>query len=384
MFSAKNAGAGFYGYDMPDINTAYSWSISTCNATNVGYSQNYRNQQTVNGITYYDCSSFIWYALKAGGFDVEGAYLSALGYPYSGNAITTSGERAWLTALGFTQHSITGEWQAGDILWRSGHTEMVYTGGTGQGVTMGAHSSSYALQDQVSINNHVSTHNSWTYLYRYGTDPAQKEGISMQVVAAICGNWYHESNINPGIFENLHVVDLTDNNATGGYGLGQWTNNPNTGLTRRTDLVNWLRSNGYADDSGEGQLAYFIYEDVWYSVQEAAQFSDLHDFLYTDVTDIELLTHAFNIGWEGIHDASWDTRVTYARKCFTYIQAHAQDTTITTWVTGNRWLNESEILNNAVLVYRYLSDESGGGGGGGGGTPTHPNKMPIWYALRRF
>ena len=104
---------------MPDINTAYSWSISTCNASNVGYSQNYRNQQTVNGITYYDCSSFLWYALKAGGFDVESAYLQALGYAYSGNAITTSNERAWLIALGFTQVDINGEWKAGDILWRS-------------------------------------------------------------------------------------------------------------------------------------------------------------------------------------------------------------------------------------------------------------------------
>ena len=39
---------------MPDINKSYSWAINTCNAPNVGYSQSYRNQQTVGGITYYD------------------------------------------------------------------------------------------------------------------------------------------------------------------------------------------------------------------------------------------------------------------------------------------------------------------------------------------
>ena len=50
---------------MPDINKAYSWAIETCNAPNVGYSNAYR--QTVGGITYYDCSSFINYALLAGG-----------------------------------------------------------------------------------------------------------------------------------------------------------------------------------------------------------------------------------------------------------------------------------------------------------------------------
>lgn len=362
---------------MPDINTAYSWSISTCNASNVGYSQTYRNQQTVNGITYYDCSSFLWYALKAGGFDVSGAYQQALGYAYSGNAITTANERAWLTALGFTQVDINGEWKAGDILWRSGHTEMVYSGGTASGITMGAHSSSYPLADQVSINSSATPASKWTALYRYGDSPVVKEGISIYVISAICGNWYHESNINPGIYQNLHVVPLTDNNAAGGYGLGQWTNNPITGVTRRTELAVYLEDNGYAYDDGDGQLEYFLYEDVWYSYQEAAQFSDLTDFLYTNETDIETLTHAFNIGWEGIHDSSWNTRVEYANLCYNYIRNHAQDTSITTWYTGNRWLTQSQILNNAVLVYRYLNGESGGGGGGGGGSEIHPTKLPF-------
>lgn len=47
---------------MPDINAAYTWAVNCCNLPNVGYSNIYRNQQTVNGITYYDCSSFINYA----------------------------------------------------------------------------------------------------------------------------------------------------------------------------------------------------------------------------------------------------------------------------------------------------------------------------------
>ena len=375
----KNVGKGYWVYEMPSINTAYSWAINTCNAPNVGYSQNYRNQKTVNGITYYDCSSFIWYALKAGSFDVEAAYLTALGYAYSGNAITTSNERSWLTALGFVQVNIRGEWQAGDILWRAGHTEIVYTGGTGQGVTMGAHTANTTLENQVSINTSASTYSKWTSLWRYGTAPAEKTDISLEVVSAICGNWYHESNINPGIFQNLHEVDLTDDDEAGGYGLGQWTNNPNTGITRRTDLVEWLRSNGYADDDGDGQLEYFLYEDVWYSDQEAADFADLTDFLYTDITDITELTHAFCIGWEGIHDSSWNTRVEYANICYDYILEHAQDSDITDWVTGNMWLTEDEILNNAVLVYRYLSS-----GGGGGGEEEHPNRMPLWFALRRW
>ena len=39
---------------MANIQTAYEWAIEKCNAPNIGYSQAYRNQRTVNGITYYD------------------------------------------------------------------------------------------------------------------------------------------------------------------------------------------------------------------------------------------------------------------------------------------------------------------------------------------
>ena len=53
---------------MPDINVAYNWEVSMCNAPNIGYSQAYRQGQTVNGITYYDCSSFQSAALTAAGF----------------------------------------------------------------------------------------------------------------------------------------------------------------------------------------------------------------------------------------------------------------------------------------------------------------------------
>lgn len=367
---------------MPDINSAFTWAVNTCNAPNVGYSQPYRNQQSVNGITYYDCSSFIWYALKAGGFDVESAYQQAVGEAYSGNAITTSAERAWLIALGFHQEGLNGTWQAGDILWRDGHTEMVYSGGTGSGITMGAHSARPTLPNQVSINSSASYASSWTSLWRYGNTPAILNGVSMEVVSAICGNWYYESNINPGIYEGLTVVDLTDNNVYGGYGLGQWTNNPNTQVHRRTALANYLSSNGYAYDSGDGQLEFFIYEDEWYSTQEASQFSDLQDFLTTDITNIELLTHAFNIGWEGIHDSSWDIRVEHANTCYDFILQNAQNTSISEWVVGNRWLKKSEILNNAVLVYRWLNNYTGGGGGGGGGSYLYQHRMPLWMMVR--
>lgn len=50
---------------------AWQWIVDRCNAPDVGYNQDYRNEQTVNGITYYDCSSLIFYGLGHAGFKVN-------------------------------------------------------------------------------------------------------------------------------------------------------------------------------------------------------------------------------------------------------------------------------------------------------------------------
>ena len=373
---------------MPNLNKAYQWAIDTCDRADVGYKQAYRNQQTVNGITYYDCSSFIFYALKEAGFDVTGeAYTRAVGEPYTNNAITTSTERTWLQYLGWTEVPITGEWKPGDILWRQGHTEMVYTGGTGSGVTMGAHGENgIALPNQVSINGSSSYASSWSKLYRYGSGGAT-DGVSIYVVSALCGNWKQESTINAGLWENRTAGTWTD--LLKGYGIGQWTNTGDDTHGRLYQLHEWLVTNGYNVDDAEVQIDYMIHEGTWYSVQEASGFSSLDDFLASDSTDITMLTHAFNRGWEGIHDSSWDTRVTYANECFNYIQQHKDDTSITQWYKGNRYLTNAEAMNNAVMAYRYLT----------GISPTPPapplpptppspyagkKRMPVWMMCRKI
>lgn len=151
---------------MPSITQAWQWAVNTCNASNTGYSQAYRNGQTVSGITYYDCSSFINFAINAGGFTTPS-------YAPSNNAFTTGTMGAELLRLGF--ETVTdGSLKVGDIGVSHNssmqHTEMVYavSGSTAQ--WMGAHTSEYALDDQVSITSY------WTglwfdTLYRYnGTD----------------------------------------------------------------------------------------------------------------------------------------------------------------------------------------------------------------------
>lgn len=348
---------------MPDINQAYAWAIQKCNQDNIGYSQAYRNQQTVNGITYYDCSSFINYALLSGGWTTPG-------YAPEANAFTTVTEPSVLLSIGWVEVDSTGEYKAGDIGLSDGHTEMCHTGGQGSGVFMGAHTDDAPLADQVSISNFTM---SFPRLFRFG-DGGVTSGYSIYVISAICGNWWQESGINPGIWEGLNFSDWTS--LGHGYGLGQWTNVGST-QGRLYQLHQYLQINGYPDDSGEGQMKYLIEENYWTPQEEAAQFKNLQAFLTSDSTDIAMLTHAFNIGWEGIHEGTWDARVGYARDCFNFIEQHWNDSSITEWITGNRFLTTAERLNNAVMAYRYLS---------AGVTPEPSGKgkkgMPLYMYLR--
>lgn len=357
---------------MPDIQKAYDWAVQKCNDANIGYSQAYRNQQTVNGITYYDCSSFINYALLAGGFVTTS-------YAPNHNAFTTASEGNVLLNLGFTRVT-DGSLKPGDIGVSNNasmqHTEMVYAvsedGQTAQ--WMGAHTDAYALADQVSITD------AWVglwfdALYRYGEGAQEGAGASMYVVAAIAGNFWTESSINPGIWESLNTGTWTDLNK--GFGLGQWTNTGGNTQGRLYQLHKWLSENGYADDSGDGQVQYIIEENYWTPKAGYEKYADLNAFLTSDSTDIEELTHYWNWCWEGIHNASWNARVEQAKECYNYIFAHKDDESITEWITGNRFLSVNERLNNAVMLYRILSTGSG----------DKPYKLkrkglPVWMMLR--
>lgn len=146
-----------------DMQAVLEWVYNTCNRADVGYSQTYRNQQTVNGITYYDCSSFINYALLAGG-------ASTPSYAPNNNAFVTWNMGAELERLGFKVVT-DGTLKAGDIgvsnNATSQHTEICYTtNGNNIGQWAGAHSPYVPLQDQVSIT--PAWRGNWfDVLYRY-------------------------------------------------------------------------------------------------------------------------------------------------------------------------------------------------------------------------
>ena len=276
LMTSANAGqnpwgggsSGGIGGLMPQ---AMGWWVEKCNAPNVGYDQDYRNEQTINGITYYDCSSFVWYGLGHAGFEIN---LSA--WPF-----TTYTMGSTLKQLGFKEIIIndfsTFEFQTGDILVVNSsqhqHTEIVHDTENG-GHTMGAHGKSgRPLADQVSINTYpIQSGLVYTHCYRfpfsggnwiaggsgeYFGDPTAElcgnnpkainnantikayflaQGWSVNAIAGLCGNIQQESTFNPNLIE----VGGT------GHGLVQWT--PPTDLYHVLDVLY-----GSHDDWYDGQ-----------------------------------------------------------------------------------------------------------------------------------
>lgn len=336
---------------MPDINKSYTWAIQTCNAANVGYSQTYRNQQTVGGITYYDCSSFVNYALLAGGFETPA-------YAPHHNAFTTRTIDDELIRLGFIEVDASGEYLPSDIGLSESHTEMCYQGGMGEGIFMGAHTANAPLQNQVSIGSSSGDPTytrSFPRLFRYGSG-ASGYGYSIYVVAALAGNAWRESHINPTLQQQGGTA----------FGLFQWDGG------RKDNLLQWLADNGYASTDPNGQMQYLIVEDDWQG--EFGGISSLQEFLNSDSTDVAMLTEAFCTCWERPGVPALPERIAFAEQALAYIQANANDTSINAWITEPMYyLSEQQALNNAVMMYRFYS-----AGGGGGGTITTVRHSRIW------
>lgn len=95
------------------------WAVDIAQDDSHGYSQPNRG-----GNPDYDCSSLVWFALKNAGIDIGPGPFSTVTEPDA------------LERAGFTRHAFDrGELQAGDILWRDGHTEIY----AGDGRYVGAH-----------------------------------------------------------------------------------------------------------------------------------------------------------------------------------------------------------------------------------------------------
>lgn len=130
-------------------------AIAIANDDSHGYSQ---AQRQLNPDV--DCSSFVYYSLRNSGYTEDQLGGS---YPFS-----TANMGGILEGCGFTRHDFTSvdNLQPGDILLRSGHTEIYI----GNGKNAGAHSNydgkaGDSSGDEVDIGNCSSN---WTWYYRKG------------------------------------------------------------------------------------------------------------------------------------------------------------------------------------------------------------------------
>lgn len=178
------------------------------------------------------------------------------------------------------------------------------------------------------------------------------------VISAVCGNFWRESTVNPGIWESLTV-------GAPGYGLGQWTDLAQYGLTRRTQMFNWLAANGYPQDSGPGQLAYLVHEDYWTpaSIQPSA-YNTLTDFFASTSTNVQDLTLEYMFHWEGINDSSQQIRIDAANA---YYNLFVNDPgTRNPWTAGNFYCSTAQANNNALLIMDWFLGSTPPGPGPGG------------------
>lgn len=370
---------------MPSIDKAYQWAVQTCQSHNARYVWGAALGQIVNGHPAYDCSSFISSALRAGGFKC--------------GRMTTSGMESALASMGFRRVT-DGSVRPGDIGLNVGsHTEMAYSSGSNRtAIFMGAHSSHFPPQYQVSIGSYQNGSYNPQYkrgfnqTWRYGNgasgsegdEPSSGKGYSPYVVSAICGNWYHESGCNPGVWESLTPVawDALYSNHTGGYGLGQWTNTSSGSGMRLYRLYQWMTSNHYSMGSMDGELEYFAVENHWTHLKSYSVFNSLSDFLNSDSTDLSMLVTQFLACWEGVPGNVLNLRIQYAQTIYAYITAHANDPTPTP-ISNNTYLSEADRLSNSLYIYKKLGT-SGTGNSRPASGESKKKSMPIWMMLRNL
>lgn len=186
---------------------------------------------------------------------------------------------------------------------------------------------------------------------------------NLHVIAAICGNFYQESTVNPGVWEQLTV-------GFPGYGLGQWTDNADT--SRRTALFNYLSANGYAQDSGEGQLNFLVDENLWIpSLITPSAYNTLTDYFNSTSTNISDLVMEWMFHWEGINDGSETTRINFAQDIYSLFLA--DDGTRWSWYSGNFLLSVQEASRNSLLVKDFFI----------GNTPPPPPPPPPIHRRRK-
>lgn len=149
----------------------------------------------------------------------------------------------------------------------------------------------------------------------------RSEGWTDEAIAAMLGNMQHESNINPGIWENLTV-------GTGGYGLVQWTP-----YTKYSDWVQQQSPGTEWRDNGDWQMYRIRYE-----LQNGLQWlsTDQYPMTFAEFTQShaapELLAQVWLYNYERPQVKPQPVRSTSARRWFNYMGGTPGPTELPIWL----------------------------------------------------
>lgn len=111
-------------------------------------------------------------------------------------------------------------------------------------------------------------------------------GFTAEAASGAMGNMFAESGM---------IVDVEEYSGGGGYGLCQWTG------SRRTDLVNWCKNNGYGYNTLEGQLNFLMYE-----------LKARNQLYLREITNVEEATRRWLTDFEVAGIIRWNVRINAA------------------------------------------------------------------------
>lgn len=326
---------------MSKIQSAVKWAVAIAEDASHGYSQESRWGPD------YDCSSLVISAFEQAGVPVK-----TNGATYTGNMVNV------FLSTGFTDvtSSITLSSGAGlkygDVLWKSGHTELVCgeleivgasanengeaTGGqtgdqTGKEIRVRGYyngpwekvlrwpESSVESLSWIAKNAYLSTaqqQNNAKIIYRFLT----ARGWTRNAVAALLGNMEVESTINPGIWESLTTdpeAYYQEHERYPGYGLVQWT--------PYTKYTNWAGSDWKTNH--DKQLERLIWEmENGEQYYPTTNYPETFKEFATSTKSAYYLAGAFLYNYERPRSPNADDRGTRANKWYEFLGSISPNT----------------------------------------------------------
>lgn len=315
---------------MGKVANAVAWAVAIANDDTHGYDQNNRW-----GLDY-DCSSLVIQAYEQAGIPVK-----KNGASYTGNMVSVFLKTGFKDITSKITLSTGAGLIPGDVVWRSGHVEMCCA----TGKLVGAHINENGeivggktgdqTGNEISVRNYYNS--PWTKVLRYPeeTDRVDKSqvisknayltmaemqinaryvcqrlldaGWTLNAIAGTLGNMQSESNINPGIWQNL-----SEGSTTLGFGLTQWTPS--------TKLIAWCTENNKMYNDIDAQIDRILWE-----VQNGEQFYSTTEYPMTfkkyvvSTESPEYLAYVFLNNYEKPSNRNQPERQTQARYWYDYL-----------------------------------------------------------------